>query len=191
MQSSFEMFIYNRLKNPNIVEIQEILSVFSEKKYLKGEIFKAEGSVQHELGFLVEGSSRSYFINEKGDEITDGVLQSNNFLADIVSIRTKEKSPYIIELLENSLMFTAPMNEVWNLLEKNISFNILMREYMGERAMELVKRYFLFLNGSAKERYEYLISSNPTLLQKYPLKYVASMIGVTPTQLSRIRNERN
>jgi hypothetical protein len=49
----------------------------------------------------------------------------------------------------------------------------------------------MFLNGTAKERYQYLLATNPSLLEKFPLKFVASMIGVTPTQLSRIRKEKN
>jgi hypothetical protein len=81
------------------------------------------------------------------------------------------------------------MDDVWNLINRNLTFNILIREYIGDRSMELVKRNLLFLNGTAKERYEYLLSTNPSLLKKYPLKFIASMIGVTQTQLSRIRKE--
>lgn len=55
--------------------------------------------------------------------------------------------------------------------------------------MELLKRHLIFLNETAKERDQYLLGTNPEILKKFPLKYVASMIGVTQTQLSRIRKE--
>ncbi len=189
MKEKFENFIYKRLKKPKPSEIDDILSIFNEKHFEKKTVFKKKDSVIKHLGFLVSGSARSYFINEKGDEITDQILLKDNFLADIISIRTKKASPIIIELIEDSVVLRAPMSEVFKLLDHNISFNILMREYMGDRAQELVKRHLLFLNGTAKQRYEYLRITNPSFLKKYPLKYVASMIGVTPTQLSRIRNE--
>jgi hypothetical protein len=61
---------------------------------------------------------------------------------------------------------------------------------MGDRSMQLVKRHLLFLNGTAKQRYEYLMATNPFLSKEFPLRFIASMIGVTPTQLSRIRNKK-
>lgn len=92
-------------------------------------------------------------------------------------------------IIEKSTVLVAPMGRVWELLERNVTFNILIREYIGDRAMELVKRHLMFLNGTAKERYQYILETNPEILEKFPLKYIASMIGVTQTQLSRIRKE--
>ncbi|WP_375583227.1 Crp/Fnr family transcriptional regulator [Cyclobacterium xiamenense] len=190
MKDQFEAFIYKRVKTAKDDEVRAILSIFNEQYCDKGTLFKKQNTVIQELGFLITGSTRSYFINEKGEEITDEILLSNNFLSDIISVRTNENSPIIIEILEYSNLLVAPMNNVWELLNYNVTFNILLREYMGDRAMQLVKHHLLFLNGSAKQRYEYLVATNPSLLKKFPLKFIASMIGVTPTQLSRIRNQK-
>lgn len=190
MKDQFKNFIYRRVKSLKEQEVEEIIAIFSEIQFKKGEVFKERDTIIKRLGFLAVGSARSYFINDKGDEITDEIIQKDNFISDIISVRTGGKSPIIIELLEDSSVLAAPMAEVWPLLERNLTFNILIREYIGDRSMELVKRYLMFLNGTAKERYQYLMASNPTLLEKFPLKFIASMIGVTPTQLSRIRNEK-
>lgn len=189
MKNQFEYFIYKRVKTARDHEVQEILSIFSEKKFTKGALFKEGHTIIKKLGFILDGSARSYFINDKGYEITDEIVQANHFLSDIISVRTDEKSPIIIEIIEESTVFVAPMSRVWDLLERNVTFNILIREYIGDRAMELVKRHLMFLNGTAKERYQYILETNPEILEKFPLKYVASMIGVTQTQLSRIRKE--
>lgn len=191
MNAKFEDFIYRRVKNAKEQEVAEILSIFHQRDCAKGELFKESDTIIKELGFLLNGSSRSYFINEKGDEITDGILQGESFLSDIISIRTGEKSPIIIEILEQSTILAAQMVNVWELLERNLTFNILIREYIGDRSMELVQKHLMFLNGTAKERYHYLLAANPSLLRKFPLRYIASMIGVTQTQLSRIRNKKN
>ena len=189
MENQFKDFIHQRVKKPRDLEIQEIMSIFSEKKFDKGALFKEEDTVIKKLGFLVDGSARTYFINDKGDEITDEIIQKNNFLSDIISVRTGAKSPIIIEILEKSVVLVANMDSVWDLLEHNVTFNILIREYIGDRSMLLLKRYLMFLNGTAKERYRYILETNPEILKKFPLKYVASMIGVTQTQLSRIRKD--
>jgi CRP-like cAMP-binding protein len=190
MKEQIEAFIYERVKTAKGNEVEEILSIFKEQLYKKGALFKEQDTVIQNLGFLASGSARSYLINENCDEITDEILQSNNFLSDIISIRTGEKSPIIIEILEQSTLFVAHMDDVWELLNHNITFNILIREYMGDRAMQLVKYHLLFLNGSAKQRYEYLLATNSSLFKKFPLRFIASMIGVTPTQLSRIRSKK-
>lgn len=189
MKQQFEDFINHRVKKPKDNEVQEILSIFYEKEYDKRELFKKGHSVIKSLGFLVDGSARTYFINDKGDEITDEIVQKNNFLSDIISVRTGVTSPIIIEILEKSIVLEANMDKVWVLFEHNLTFNILIREYIGDRSMALLKRYLMFLNGNANERYKYIIETNPEILNKYPLKYIASMIGVTQTQLSRIRKE--
>lgn len=190
MKEQLEDFIYRRVKTAKEVEVKEILSIFEEQWYEKGAVFKEENTIVQHLGFLARGSARSYFINQNGDEITDQVLEGSDFLSDIISVRSNQKSPVIIEILEKSSLVIAPMDKVWDLLNQNITFNILIREYMGDRAMQLVKHHLLFLNGTAKQRYEYLASTNPSLLKRFPLKYIASMIGVTPTQLSRIRSKK-
>lgn len=190
MKEQFEQYIYKRVQVAKEDEVKEILSIFNELGYKKGVLFKEQDTIVQNLGFLVRGSARSYFINENGDEITDEVLEFNNFLSDIISVRSNEKSPIIIEILEKSSLLVAPMNKVWELLNHNVTFNILLREYMGDRAMQLVKHHLLFLNGTAKQRYEYLRATNPSLFKKFPLRFIASMIGVTPTQLSRIRNKK-
>lgn len=190
MINKFEDFIYQRVKKTRDHEVHEILSIFSEKKLEKGALFKGGDTAIKKLGFLVDGSARNFFINDRGDEITDEIVQKNNFLSDIISVRTGEKSPTVIEIIEESIVLVANMDNVWNLLEHNLTFNILIREYIGDRSMELLKRHLMFLNGTAKERYQYILETNPEILQKFPLKYVASMIGVTPTQLSRIRKEK-
>lgn len=190
MKKRLEEFIYRRVKSAKAQDVEEILSIFYQQEYDKRELFKARDTIIKELGFLVNGSARSYFINEKGDEITDGILQEESFLSDIISVRTNEKSPIAIEIIEKSTVLVAPMSSVWNLLERNLTFNILIREYIGDKSMELVKRHLMFLNGTAKERYQYLLTTNPSLLKKFPLRYIASMLGITPTQLSRIRNKK-
>ncbi|NJL76665.1 MAG: hypothetical protein HC892_18250 [Saprospiraceae bacterium] len=76
------------------------------------------------------------------------------------------------------------------LLETNLAYNILIREYVADEAMRYYKRQLLFITGNAKDRYEFICENYPHLLLEFPLKFIATMIGVTPTQLSRLRNKK-
>ncbi len=51
------------------------------------------------------------------------------------------------------------------------------------------QRTFSLITKTAEERYLEFIEEYPNLLQRIPLKYLASYLGVTPVSLSRIRNK--
>jgi CRP/FNR family transcriptional regulator, anaerobic regulatory protein len=53
----------------------------------------------------------------------------------------------------------------------------------------LEARVFALLSMSAEERYKFLFTQNAELFQQVLLKYLASMMGITPESLSRIRKK--
>ena len=65
-----------------------------------------------------------------------------------------------------------------------------MREHIIKITIEMGKKNLAFLKGTAKDRYQFILENNPSLLKKFPLRLIASIIGITPTQLSRIRNKK-
>jgi len=190
MQSPLETLIRATVKNPKLEEIKAIEAIFTKREFRKGDVFKKRGSVSKELAFILKGSARAYLISFKGYEITSSVVQANQFFADLISVRTNEANPITLDFLEDSIALVAPMASHRKLLDENLAYNILIREHLAEEAMEFGKRHMLFLTGNAKERYQYILETNPLLIKNFPLKYIATMIGVTPTQLSRIRSEK-
>lgn len=190
MKQVLAHFIRLTVKNPNEEEINAILEIFHLKEFAKGAFFKHPNQACRSIGYLVEGSVRYYMIKSNGSEITGRIVEKNNFITDLISVRTQGLTPTIIETLEPTTMLVTSLEDYRKLLETNLTFNILVREYMADRVAEMGKLYFLFLNGTAKERYRFILENNPELLKNIPLRFIASMIGITPTQLSRIRNKK-
>ncbi|MEL7339246.1 MAG: hypothetical protein AAGM67_02080 [Bacteroidota bacterium] len=190
MKVHLEQLIRSKVKNPRESEIQEILDVFEARTYAKGQIFKKAHTQSTEIGFICSGSTRSFFVRDNGHEITGAVTQVGNFVADLISIRSGEQTPICISFLEDTCLLVCPFATAKDLLETNLAFNILIRDHIAERAAQIAKRMALFLTGSAKERYEFFLQTNPKLHKKLPLRLIASLIGITPTQLSRIRNQK-
>lgn len=190
MQSPLETLIRARVKDPIQEEINAIEDIFTKREFKKGEVFKKNDTISKELAFVLKGSARSYMINPNGDEITNSIIQKNHFLADLISVRTNEATPFTLYFLEDSTALVTTITAHRKLLETNLAYNILIRELLEEDTVKYCKRQLLFLTGTAKERYEFINEKYPQLLEEFPLKYIASLIGVTPTQLSRIRNKR-
>lgn len=190
MQSPLETLIRASVKFPLQEEINAIEGIFTIREFKKGEVFKESDTFSKELAFILKGSARSYMINLKGDEVTNSITQKNHFLADLISVRTHEATPFTLHFLEDSTALVTTVTAHKKLLETNLAYNILIREHLADEAMRYSKRQILFLTGTAKQRYEFIIENYPQFLKEFPLKYIASLIGITPTQLSRLRNKR-
>ena len=127
---------------------------------------------------------------ENGDEITARIRQDGSFIVDPFRLKGTDSSPLGIECLEDLTLLIASVEKVQKLLETNLAFNIVVRKHQKEQLLEMANSQYLFLTGTAKERYQFILENKPELLKKFPLRFIASMIGITPTQLSRVRNKK-
>ncbi len=189
MESPLETLVRARVRNPREEEIAAINGIFTQRDFEKGELFKKNGSVSKELAFIIKGSARAVIINSMGNEITNAIIEKNHFLADLISVRDSSATAFMLQFLEDSTALVASISAHRKLLETNLAYNILIREHLADEAAKYSKRQILFLTGSAKERYAFIVSNYPNLLIEFPLKFIANMIGVTPTQLSRLRKK--
>jgi len=65
--------------------------------------------------------------------------------------------------------------------------NSIGRWAAEDQFLKKTERELSLLNDTAEQRYLRLFSEQPKLIEKIPLKYIASYIGITPQALSRIR----
>ncbi|MEM1119101.1 MAG: hypothetical protein AAGJ18_01550 [Bacteroidota bacterium] len=190
MKEQLAAYIRLALKNPKEEDIQPILDIFEVKNFLKEDHFKLYHTEGTEVGFLLSGSARISVAKGSGEKVTGNIVYKHQFIADFISMRTEGKTPLAIDFLEPSIVLVAPIQAVNKLLETNLTFNRFIREYIMDNIAEFMKLYMYFIVGTAKDRYEYILGNNPELLKNIPLHFIAEMIGVTPTQLSRIRNKK-
>jgi len=190
MQSPLELFIRAKVKNPRQEEIDSILSLFGLREFKKGEIFKASHTISKELAYILTGSARIFVINSRGDEVTSSIVREHQFFADLISVRANQATPLILHFVEDSTALVASIEAHKELIETNLAYNILIREHLAEEAMNFYKRQILFVTGNSRDRYQFIVDNDPQLLKRFPLRFIASMIGITPTQLSRIRNKK-
>ena len=190
MKDALKKYIIEQVKSPNEAEINEILGIFEEKQFQKGEFFIKPFTTGHQIAFLPEGEVRVIIYKESGDEITAFILQENSFLVDPFQLASAEAPPLGIECLEKQTLLIAPIDKFYELLETNLTLNIAVRKHMWEQLLELIKYQYLFLTGTAKERYQFVLKNKAELIKKFPLRFIASMIGITPTQLSRLRKKK-
>ena len=103
------------------------------------------------------------------------------------SLFSGKPSYYNIELLEDCDLIRVDYKEVEKLYEQHHDLESCGRIMATECYLEENERNRSFQMLSAKERYLNLIETQPKIVQRVNLGHIASYIGVTQVQLSRIR----
>ncbi|MBS1617248.1 MAG: Crp/Fnr family transcriptional regulator, partial [Bacteroidetes bacterium] len=91
------------------------------------------------------------------------------------------------EAIEPTILFTGDFKAFKEKAEQDLD---LMRFYnlvLEETLVNAIRRIEEFTQRSPEERYQRILLEQPGLIDRAPLKYLASYLGITPVSLSRIR----
>jgi CRP-like cAMP-binding protein len=179
--------IYKFGKELSIEDAGVLIKSAKSKSFKKKDIIIEEGALKTDVYFLRSGLVRAYCINEKGDEITFGLIAENQILTNIDVILFEQPSRFYYECLEDTKTFSIDFDTVQNIIENNPKLE-RNRKFFARNAMKkMLQRLETFVLMNAEERYEDFIKNNPTLSNRVPDKYLANVLGITPVSLSRIR----
>jgi CRP-like cAMP-binding protein len=166
---------------------EQIVSKFIKKGLKKGAFFVQEGATSKYLGFVEQGFFQ-YYINLDGEEKTTYSLGVNNLIASLVSFLKQVPSRENIRAAVDSTIWIISKDDFKNLQQTIPAFKDY---YIGILEWQICCIEESRVDGlmlSAGQRYEKLLYKEPELIQQIPVHYLASIIGVTPRHLSRIRN---
>lgn len=179
--------IYKFGKELSIEDAGVLIKSAKSKSFKKKDTIIEEGALKTDVYFLRSGLVRAYCINEKGDEITFGLIAENQILTNIDVILFEQPSRFYYECLEDTKTFSIDFDTVQNIIENNPKLE-RNRKFFARNAMKkMLQRLETFVLMNAEERYEDFIKNNPTLSNRVPDKYLANVLGITPVSLSRIR----
>ncbi|WP_272023827.1 Crp/Fnr family transcriptional regulator [Olleya namhaensis] len=145
----------------------------------KGEILQRKGDISTKIYIVESGLLRSYTIDEKGKEHIYLFGPENWLVAD--NCESNTPCQLFIDAIEDTIINVATKEE---LLKEGPDLTALLR-----RLDTMQNRIIMLMSSNAKERYLHFIKTYPNIIQRVPLKMVASYLGITPEALSRVRNE--
>ena len=168
-------------------ETEPLFSVTSRVSLEAGEAFIREGDVSRKLAFIEKGIIRSYTIKDNGDEATLFLRWEGQFIASHDTIIHRQPSKFIYRALEPVTLLQMDYDVLEDVLKNHPEYEPLRNFFLMGMLAESLKMMESFVCKSPEERYRDLLAERFDLVNRVPDKYIASMMGITPVSLSRIR----
>ena len=162
-----------------------IESYFEKVVFDKNEFIIEHGKICNKIYFIESGLVRRFY-DDDGSDKTTWIYTENQFFTSISSFFEQKKSLENFQACEQTIAYSLSYDNEQILLEYPLfaKFHIKhLRLYLSK----LNEFHHLYKEMAAPEKYSFLINSFPQMIKKAKLKHIASMIGVSPETLSRIR----
>lgn len=170
-------------------ELESSLSYFLPEALQAKKYFLKEGNVADKIAYVRSGLLRSFIYNDNADDITTHFFHAGTVVISIYSFNNQVQSRENIVAVEDSDLLVIS-REKMQLLQQQIPVWAQIAKDTDEyKFNQQMNRSIRFQTLSATERYQQLMEKHPEIIQKVPLRNVASYLGIDIATLSRIRKK--
>ncbi|MDF4203271.1 Crp/Fnr family transcriptional regulator [Maribacter sp. SA7] len=166
--------------------MENILNVFTPLKVTKGEFFLKSGKICRQMAFIASGHMRMYDIVD-GKEITFWIGSQGKFITSLSSFIFETSNNWNIQAITDCELYTINREHHFKLNKTEPKWLEFDNILLANSFALLEQSMFSQLHTTAKQRYNKLLEEEPELFKYVPLQYIASMLGITPESLSRLR----
>lgn len=164
-------------------EIEDFVSCVKPQSYAKGELLLDVGTTCRTFNFIQNGSFRQYLNAKDYEEVTLNFFLPNEWVLDVQSFTAQKPSKTNIVAFEDSEVLVINIHALHELIAKSQNFFAL------GRILESKPNDYKTFDQSPEEKYRALLKTKPEWVQHFPLKHIASFLGMTPETLSRVRSK--
>lgn len=158
------------------------------RKINKGDFFNMQYMVCNDLGLVVKGIFRIYYVDpDTSEEKNLFFFSENQFLVSFRSFITRKICHYFIQAMEDSEIIYISYHDLNSMYQTHANWAIFGRllaelffTYSQSRTEEL-----LFITH--EQRYIRLLDEHPNIINRIPAYHISSYLGITNPSLSRIR----
>jgi CRP-like cAMP-binding protein len=166
---------------------EQIEPYFKRRMIDVGEHLLEEGEICRHLHF-VESGLFHYYILKDGTPRTKFFTIAPYLFTSQRSFNEQIPAQESIQAIELSIVWSISYDDhqklmalpSWNLLARKVTQEV---QFFTEQILEDLQ------NETAEARYRHLLENQPDLLQRIPLRFLASYLGIAPQSLSRIRQK--
>lgn len=153
----------------------------------KEAYFIRENQICNKVAFLDKGTLRTFYYSSNDEEVSYCFTFPGTLISAYSSFLTGAGAVENIQALEDSQLLVFEKQDLEELIEKNPKWLLFSKLLAEQQYIEMEHRVLMLQREPAEVRYERLMEKQPDLLQKVPLQYIASYLGITKRHLSRLR----
>jgi CRP-like cAMP-binding protein len=165
----------------------DIESLIKIKEYPKSSFFAKAGDYPTDLGFVCKGSFRAFYRNKEGNEYNKTFFIQNTFILALTALVKNVQNQINLQALEDSILIQINYRKFTSLYDNYPLLERFARKVIEHEWVKKEIREIQIVQLDAAERYKIFRAEYPELENKIPQYHIASYLGITPVQLSRIR----
>lgn len=185
--------LVNLLKSKEISldkeSIASLQNIFKPRLLKKDMFFLQEGEKSNEIGIIVKGIFRSYYIDKAGNDITKYFYEEGGILFSYAAYLCKNESRYYIQALEDSEILVAKISDFEKIVEGNYKLLLFYKKMIDSFLIMKEEHANSFKLLDSIGRYKQFLEAHPGVEKRFKQCHIASYLGITPVSLSRIRKK--
>ena len=156
--------------------------------FKKGELIISPGQVQRKLYFVKSGIQMAHFnANQKTRVIAFTSYPELLVIPDAFSFQTPSK--YYVTCLTDSELEYLTFEELLQIFDQSQQIERFFRKMMEFALADVIRWYIELHSITIEERYLSFCQKRAHLLGLVPHKYIASYLGIDPTNFSKLFNK--
>jgi len=165
--------------------------IFKPKSIRKDDFFLQNGEQSTEIGLILKGVFRSFYIDQAGNDVTKYFYMQGEILLSYYAHLSQTESKYSIQALEDSEILVTNISAFEKVVEENYQLLLFYKKMVDVMLVKKEKHASSFTLLSSTQRYQQFLTDYPNLEKRIKQYQLASYLGMTPVTLSRIRKKLN
>jgi CRP-like cAMP-binding protein len=178
---------FNAISTLNESTWNKIFPFFKEDKLLKNEYFAKENKTARQIAFLKTGVVRAFFKNQEGKDYNKQFFVGQSIIRAYTSLLTGNLNLIAQQALTDCVIYTCDYASLAKLYDEFPDLERFARKIAEYYFLEKEKKEIEIVLLDASQRYVLFKKEFPTLEQLITQFQIASYLGISATQLSRIR----
>lgn len=167
---------------------QDFEQHFTTNILKKGQELWKAGETCRQLVFINYGLIRSFRYTATR-EVSTHFYFENQLFYDDYSFISQQPCTDTYETIEETELVVIPKAAVHLMFDRYKSFERLGRMMAECHLATRIKEQLSSKTLSSKDKYLRLLSGSPHIIQRVPLKFIASYLDMTPEHLSKLRHD--